>query len=356
MSGNSSTRLQFIDSLRLLAALLVLAQHMLERHREIALFDGFVHLGPGLIGVIIFFLVSGYVVPMSVRDPFDLRGFMVRRVFRIYPLLLAAFALLVVLGGSGILANWQFMTRAGAVQWAANLLLLQDYIGARPFLGVAWTLMIEFVWYGLFALAYRRFGDRAGVVLAVALPVILLGLAAMSYASGIRLPLGRFGMIYACVLGYLACLHDRKAISTRMLVLSMAGFLLVHLVNSVVAFGVFRHEHVSLGQVLWTWPLGLLAFFGVVLWPRLRAAPLLNRGLFPVIGAASYSIYLLHPLAISAGEQYGQGTAVQLAIAAGLTAVLGAVGYRYVELPGIAWGRRVAGLLERPVRNAAVAR
>ena len=347
MSGNSATRLQFIDSLRLLAAVLVLAQHLFERHREIAVFDGFVGLGPGLIGVIIFFLVSGYVVPMSVREPFDLRTFMVRRIFRIYPLLLAAFALLLVLGASGVLTNWRFMASAGPLQWAANLALLQDYIGVQPFLGVAWTLMIEFVWYVLFALAYRRFGDRAGVILAIILPVMLAGLAVASVVSGIRLPLGRFAMVYACVLGYLAYLHDRKVITTRMLVISMAGFLVVNLGSSVVAFGWFHHANVSLGQVLWTWPLGLLAFFGVVLWPRLRAVRMLNCGLVPAVGAASYSIYLLHPLGMAAGEQYGRGTVAEIGIAVAVTAVLAAIGYRYVELSGIALGRKVAGRLDR---------
>lgn len=347
MSGNSATRLQFIDSLRLLAAVLVLAQHLCERHREIAVFDGFVGLGPGLIGVIIFFLVSGYVVPMSVREPFDLRTFMVRRIFRIYPLLLAAFALLLVLGASGVLTNWRFMASAGPLQWAANLALLQDYIGVQPFLGVAWTLMIEFVWYVLFALAYRRFGDRAGVILAIILPVMLAGLAVASVVSGIRLPLGRFAMVYACVLGYLAYLHDRKVITTRMLVISMAGFLVVNLGSSVVAFGWFHHANVSLGQVLWTWPLGLLAFFGVVLWPRLRAVRMLNCGLVPAVGAASYSIYLLHPLGMAAGEQYGRGTVAEIGIAVAVTAVLAAIGYRYVELSGIALGRKVAGRLDR---------
>ena len=314
MSGNRATRLQFIDSLRLLAATLVLVQHVFEQHREVPGFDAVVHIGPGLIGVIIFFLVSGYVVPMSVRTPFRPLPFMIRRVFRIYPLLLSAFALLVVLGGTGVLARWSYMVHAGPAQWLANLSLLQDYIGARPFLGVAWTLMIEFIWYILFAVTYARWGDRAGSVLAVVMPVALLALTAGSIVTGIRLPLGRFNMLYACVLGYVAYLHDRKVVSGRMLGFNLAGFLAVNWISNAVAFGVFRHANVPLELVLWAWPLGLLAFFGVVLWPRLRTARMLNHGLLPAIGAASYSVYLLHPLGLAAGEQYGRSVGGNIAL------------------------------------------
>jgi peptidoglycan/LPS O-acetylase OafA/YrhL len=348
MSGNSASRLQFIDSLRLLAAVLVLAQHVLERHREIAGFDAFVHLGPGLIGVIIFFLVSGYVVPMSGRDPFRPVPFMVRRVFRIYPLLLSAFALVFLLGVTGILERWSFMAQAGPAQWAANLMLSWGIFGFQPFLGVAWALVIEFVWYVLFAATYARWGDRAGLVLAAALPAGLLVLTAGSYLSGIRLPLGLANMVYACVLGYLAYLHDRKVISGRLLALNLAGFFVVNWLSSVVAYGVYGHQDVSLGQVLWAWPLGLLAFFGVVLWPRLRTARLLNHGLLPAVGAASYSVYLLHPLGLAAGEQYTNGVAGDIAVVLAISAVLALIGYRYVELPGIALGRRVSALIERP--------
>src|SRR5687768_11504413 len=190
MSRAESSRLAFIESLRLIAALLVFFQHAIEQYRGgIELFDRMTRLGPGLAGVVIFFVVSGYVVPMSVQKGFEPLPFMIRRVFRVYPLLLFVFALLFCAGASGVLAYWQFMPAAGPAQWAANLLLVQDYVGVRPFLGVSWTLAIEFAWYALFALCVWRFGSRAGPILNVALPVLLLTLAAASVAADIRVPL-----------------------------------------------------------------------------------------------------------------------------------------------------------------------
>lgn len=69
-----------------------------------------------------------------------------------------------------------------------------------------------------------------------------------------------------------------------------------------------------------------------------------NRGLLPLAGAFSYSIYLLHPIANAAADQYIVGAA-QVPVALALTALLSVLGYRYVELPGIALGR---SLVARP--------
>lgn len=349
----SANRLPFIESMRLLAAGLVFSQHVLERHRGHPLIDGWIGMGPGLLGVTIFFLVSGYVVPLSVRGELHFASFMVRRVCRIYPLLLATYALVLILGWTGLVAQWAFMAQATPFDWAANLLLMQDYVGARPFVGVTWTLAIEFVWYALFALSWSRWGDGAGRVLARALPVALLALAGLSLVAGSRIPLGRVGMIYVCVLGYLACLHDRAVIPTRELARHIAVFVAVSAVAGLVSFGWFHHAQISAAQVLVSALLSPLVFFGVVLWRPLRNARLLNHGWIPACGMASFSIYLLHPVGIAAGMQYAAGSAAAIMAALALTALLAFIGYRWVELPGIALGRTLSRLIRQHGAGAA---
>lgn len=214
------------------------------------LFHEIMQIGPGLSGVVIFFCVSGYVVPMSVRGRIDPLNFMIRRIFRVYPLMLAAFIFLFVAGSAGILAKWSFMADATAYQWLANILLLQEYVGAKPILGVTWTLAVEFVWYGLFALSLWRFGDRAGRILNFALPLVILALTVASLVLGERLPLGRVNMIYACVLGYQAYLLDSGKISLRTLGVSIIAFLAVTIMSNLVAFGFYHHPQISLWQAL----------------------------------------------------------------------------------------------------------
>jgi peptidoglycan/LPS O-acetylase OafA/YrhL len=70
MSTPPASRLAYVDSLRFAAALLVLFQHIGERF-ESGIVKWAIGFGPGLSGVILFFLISGFVIPFSVRMPFD---------------------------------------------------------------------------------------------------------------------------------------------------------------------------------------------------------------------------------------------------------------------------------------------
>jgi peptidoglycan/LPS O-acetylase OafA/YrhL len=71
-------RVVFLYVLRFIAAAAVLLQHSLERQ--------------DVLGVVLF------VIPMTTGETFDLRRFTVRRIFRIYPLVLFAFFLVALAG------------------------------------------------------------------------------------------------------------------------------------------------------------------------------------------------------------------------------------------------------------------
>src|ERR1700753_1167340 len=89
-------RVNFLDTLRFLAAGAVLFQHAFEG-RNPAL-DAIVGLtSPGVFGVVLFFFISGFVMPMTSERRFSLPGFAAKRILRIYPLLIFAILLIVVL-------------------------------------------------------------------------------------------------------------------------------------------------------------------------------------------------------------------------------------------------------------------
>jgi len=123
---------------------------------------------------------------------------------------------------------------------------------------------------------------------------------------------------------------------------NVAVFLVVTWLASAVSFGVFAHAGLTLLQVIGPWTLAALVFLGAVLVPALRTAPLLEPGAVPAIGAASYSIYLLHPVAIVAAGDHAP-PALFVPVSLGLTALFALAGYRLVELPGIALARRLTG-------------
>ena len=341
MSSAESSRLAFVDTLRLFAAALVVFQHLAEKYPTLST-RWLVKLGPGVMGIVLFFLISGYVIPFSVRKGLDLRAFLMRRLCRIYPLFLTAICVVAVGGWTGLLGQWGFVPEISLWRWAANLLLIQDFVGVPAILGVSWTLIIEMIWYALFALAILAFKERAAVVLAIVMPSILIALGLVSLWLETRIPLGRPAMIYAAILGYQAYQFHAGKLSRNGLMFALGTFLAVSWVTNSIAYGLFTHPSITLAQALGPWTIAPLLFFAILLVNRVRLSPIINSGFLPLAGTISYSIYLLHPIANAAADQYFVAWA-KVPAALVLTIILSVVGYNMIERPGINLGRYLVG-------------
>jgi peptidoglycan/LPS O-acetylase OafA/YrhL len=85
-------RYGFLDSIRGFAACLVMLQHTLYQSgllgSDLTRLTGFIPtwLELGETGVVAFFIVSGFVIPLSLEKTNDFRLFWVHRALRIYPL------------------------------------------------------------------------------------------------------------------------------------------------------------------------------------------------------------------------------------------------------------------------------
>ena len=339
-AGPRGGRIAFLDTLRFLAAAAVVGQHLIEiQHGPVA--DAFVRLGPGVFGVALFFIISGFVIPFSVKRGFDPRSFAIRRVFRIYPLALVSFLAAWVMGRAGF-AAFHAAAVGTPADWLANLLLIHEYVGAPAFNGVTWTLPIELAWYATFAAALMLFRARAGHVLAIAMPSLFVLLALASLVSGHRLPLGRIGMFYAAVIGFQCCRHFEGEISARRLVADALLFLGIMAAGNAIAFGYFHHPHITMMQAMGPWFFASAIFLSVYAVPRIRTARLLASPVLAGLGAISYSTYLLHPFAIAiAGRLFATGPAMNV-VALVLTLLASIAGYRLVERPGMLLGSRIA--------------
>ena len=97
----------------------------------------------GRSAVLVFFIISGYVVARSVAAPTDhnVLRFAVRRLFRLFPMFWAALALHILWhGGYSATDIWQNILMVQVPTWPEN-----------PIVSVAWTLTIEVVFYVLCA-------------------------------------------------------------------------------------------------------------------------------------------------------------------------------------------------------------
>lgn len=340
----AARRLAFLDTLRFIAASAVLLQHVAERSggfgsRLVGL------LSPGVFGVVLFFVVSGFVIPMAAGHRFDLKRFAVRRVFRIYPLVLSAFGLVALLGYGTDLAGFAEVKSATVHDWMANLLLVYEYFGVTSFLGVTWTLSIEFAWYAIFAFALLGFGRRFDDKLVVVAPLVILIFACISLLIGHRLPLARIGMIYAAILGCRTFRAHDGQLTLRRLYIDTGIFIVTMAISNIVSFGYYRHPNMTMNQALFPWLIAPILFMLVTCVPNIRHSPFVTNRVTGWLGSISFSIYLLHPFSISlAGVLVSQKLFPVTCIL--LTLVLSVLGYRLVELPGQALGKRVASLMK----------
>ncbi len=195
-----SSRIAFAQALRGLAAVSVLLSHYTQHfwtNRTTAgalvgapIWDGpspgvlALHLAlpPGFaghFGVAVFFLISGFVVPLSLIGR-GRAGFALGRVLRIWPTYAAG--LLVTMAAVWACArHFGNPVPFGIGQWLAHLLFVQDVLGLPTIDGISWTLAIEVRFYLLCLLIAPAI--RAGAVRPLLVAgLVLAGLSAVAAA------------------------------------------------------------------------------------------------------------------------------------------------------------------------------
>ena len=347
-------RLRHIDALRAIAALLVVWRHVADAfvtpgmrgHWLADVADG---IDVGRIGVVVFFFVSGYVVPFSIHPerPAAIGTFLIKRFFRIFP----AYWLSLPLGA---FATWWLWGRPfGMRELLVNLTLLQEAFGVPSAQGgLYWTLLVEWCFYLLCValLLARSLADPRR------LAMVATAFAAAAALVFLMLKLGRpfadnwlaFGLlnlsIMFCGTLYRACIVEGEAAGDARLQFGVralfAGHAIVFPLVALLAFG-------SQGRIAISYAIATLLFVGATNVLPLRSA------LTDWLGRISYSIYLFHPVVFMSllwwlGRQpvdawwRPQHLGWYLATNIVLTIALADFVYRCIEAPGMRLGRHFA--------------
>lgn len=332
-TGSPSGRLDFLDGLRGVAVGLVLLQHVGELCFPAVRSFTAGTLQLGQLGVLVFFLCSGFIIPASLergrREPGRrpaLRAFWISRVFRLYPLYwlsLAAAAALVAAG------RYAPETPLSAGDWLANAALLQLPAGAPHALGLYWTLAFEMVFYALVSGLFLLGWHRRSVLLSLAASGACLAAAATAQPLlGRPAPLGLF-CLATMFLG--TVVHRWHSGDVRLrAVLGCVSATLGGGVALLVSTGT------AAAPMLAAW-LGAYAVFGLGVALRRRAVP----GWLRRLGTISYSVYLVQAvvlLAVPATPHPLLTAAVWTVVVLGVSEAT----YRLVERPGIRLGRLLA--------------
>ena len=290
----------------------------------------------GAFGVALFFMVSGFII-VYVGQRESRRSFAIRRALRIYPplwisiaLLLAAYSWTYAASGLPRFAIHEVLQNPNPLPYILAALTLGNYlIGTPPVNGVAWTLIIEMLFYlmVLLLLPLLKARPRTAIVVAFAGLALLQAIARVN--SVVFLVAVNCVYVTFLFLGSLVYLRWARKIGNGFFVLATAAF-----------WGLFVYGIAKLVlQPPWT-----LAGYGVsyaFAWFAFVALVLVDRHLrLPRIPAffsrISYSLYLNHGglgmLALTLLYPHA-GFVVALAIAFAMVVAISAASYRWVELP-----------------------
>jgi len=353
-----SGRLNNIDSLRGIAALLVVWLHSAElfiglpgvadQGSLLASFAGAVDTGR--VGVVCFFLISGFVIPFSFSGTDGaIKNFALSRFFRLYPVYWVSILLAMVTAWA--LSDTVFVQD----QVLANITMLQVFFGQPHILGLYWTLQAEVIFYllcvGLYAagLLHNHYQQLVACLLALAVFFVL----AMLNKTVILFQDIEKELLY---LPYVVSIMFCGTVLRALLFEQVSGrprqwLLLAPLAVFGLPLGVFALSVVDIRVVdspsrfLLGHILGLMIFLAG--YYGLRRA---HRS-FLWLGTISYSIYLFHPIVMQllhwlvqqswASVLTGLHLSVYLLMAFVITVGMASVTWLWIEQPSIKLGRRL---------------
>ena len=333
--------LKSIQALRAIAANLVILTHLVVVEGKFFPDPLLPHVAYyGMLGVDIFFVLSGFVMLESIGGK-SAGKFIRARCVRIYPAYwVATTAVLLVFLYNPDLVNSSYAEPTSI--WKSYLLIPQKMM---PLLGIGWTLIFEMYFYIVLALLLAL---RAPLIPGLAVWALLI-LALAPFAHG---PIGQtatspycFEFLMGALISWLR--PARWKFGASVLVIGVA----------LLCVGIWRELYTGEHVVTYAgWPriavfgvpAALIVFGAVSLEQngRLRAPDWLSR-----IGDYSYSTYLFHTMVVSAlgyaVAALPHALAVAALVAGGLVLsnLVGLLSYKCIERPAMAWGKAKAARL-----------
>ena len=268
-------RIPELDGIRAMSILLVLAAHLLPLGP--ARFD--LNAMAGLMGMSLFFCLSGFLITRVLFETPDVRTFLIRRIARIYPLLVVYAVLVVGL----VFARWDATAGVllGYLNYDDPLLFQAD--------GHLWSICVELHFYLGIAMAVLLLGRRGFWLVPVCAVIVMILRVQVGAHYSIRTHL-RIDEILSGSLLALLWLHQhhplaavvRKMLATGFLPLVALWLLSCHDLGGPVQYA---RPYLAMGVV------GAV-IFGAEGWVR----RLCRHGSLGYIAGISYALYIWHPM------------------------------------------------------------
>ncbi|GAA4103364.1 acyltransferase [Actinomadura miaoliensis] len=332
------TRLHEVDLLRFLAAMVVVLYHFTGGNggpwKDETARDLYTPISKvtqfGYLGVDLFFLISGFVILMSVWGR-GLADFTVSRITRLYPAYWFSVALV------GVIYLTTGLGKGRPEDLIPNLTMFQRGMGVTDVSGVYWTLWVEMHFYALIALlvvagtTYRNCVAFMGTwsVLAIFADETgnetLKNLLIPSYA-----PYFIAGMAFYLI----------HRFGSNILLWGIAAFSWAVSVRHALPIATGKPYHIAPADAWPAAPIIVTATYAVMALVAIGALRRLRWRFFATLGALTYPTYLIHyEIGPVLGHAIYPGIPLEIATAVLIAAVLAAAYliHRFIERPGAAW-------------------
>jgi peptidoglycan/LPS O-acetylase OafA/YrhL len=331
MPTSSSHRLVEVDALRGLAALAVVLFHFTTRFGELfhPISHPAVNVSYGHYGVNLFFIISGFVIFMTLEKTSRPMDFVVSRFSRLFPAYWFAIALTFSI--THLLGLPEKLVDIQAA--IGNLLMLHGLFKVPHVDGVYWTLEVELLFYFGMFLLYRLGMLRQIHQVLFGLMVLRVVYFVLEHWLGINLPWVMFRLLilqyipwFALGIAIYLAASQRDPTSWRWPVFTAASAALTLALTESLFVGLLS---MAFAALVWLAAAGRLT--------------LLRHGPFVWLGTISYPLYLLHEnIGWSMLLQLGRvGLSTNMAILVTLTTILilASAVTRWVEQPAMRWIR-----------------
>jgi peptidoglycan/LPS O-acetylase OafA/YrhL len=293
-------RLKELDGLRALAIILVAGFHYFRAVPAFVpygdRFSSFFLVKYGYLGVELFFMISGFVIAMTLETCNDPIQFLYKRFYRLWPPLAICATLTFVLVR---ISGSPFSTEAN--QTAINFLPSLTFTAPELWHWISpnvrlvdfsyWSLSVEVRFYILAAILFWLFGRKR-----FALNLVAVSVLNIIFKTALKLgPAAKFNGVYAATLvpEFLPWFAAGAVFYELRLrrVSRMTAFALLSLMFLIIARYAWLDERGS-PIVIAGWSFCFFLIFWLV--ATRESVPILSRKSFVWLGECSYSFYLLH--------------------------------------------------------------
>jgi peptidoglycan/LPS O-acetylase OafA/YrhL len=275
-----------LDALRGLAAILVVFFHCIlsaELWSSVFLF--------GTTGVDLFFIISGFVILLSIEKASSARQFIINRFIRLYPTYWTVVSITFLLIVIEYLFNYTNV-HIDIMQYLTNLTMFQYYFHVNDLDGPYWTMIIEMLFYIYILLLYKLKCLQYQMIIGLALSITTAVFCTFFYeATSMAAVIEIFPLLPFIPLFTVGSLFY-KIYTERNQLIYRYCMIILSLVSQVILFPYAGRSHYYISTQQYT--LVIIGFFFLfVLFVHGKLRWIVNPvSLF--LGKISFALYLIH--------------------------------------------------------------